>query len=98
LQVKLDGTEPGSTWSASPVAPVGWKTVDGCLKGTAYLQPSLNLLDVFKWAAWRGSNGNVERGREGEGKKGERRIRKGRVSLAHRKKFLRAPMLQFITK
>jgi len=33
LQVRLDGTEPGSTWSASPVAPVGWKTVDGCLKG-----------------------------------------------------------------
>jgi len=33
LQVRLDGTEPGSTWSASPAAPVGWKTVDGCLKG-----------------------------------------------------------------
>ena len=34
LQVRLDGTEPGSTWSASPAAPVGWKAVDGCLKGT----------------------------------------------------------------
>jgi len=37
LQVRLDGTEPGSTWSASPAAPVGWKTVDGCLKGTGMI-------------------------------------------------------------
>jgi len=37
LQVRLDGTEPGSTWLASPAAPVGWKTVDGCLKGTGMI-------------------------------------------------------------
>ena len=46
LQVRLDGTEPGSTWSASPAAPVGWKTVDGCLKGTGMILWWISLCDM----------------------------------------------------
>ena len=46
LQVRLDGTEPGSTWSSSPAAPVGWKTVDGCLKGTGMILWWISLCDM----------------------------------------------------
>ena len=49
-------------------------------------------------AAWQGGEYNVERkGRKGKGKKGKEEIGNGGVALALREKFLRAPMLQFIS-
>jgi len=44
-------------------------------------------------AAWQGGEYNVERG----GGEGKEEIGNGGVALAPREKFLRAPMLQFIS-
>ena len=49
-------------------------------------------------AAWQGGEYNVERGGgEGKERKGKGEIGNGGVALAPREKFLRAPMLQFIS-
>jgi len=66
LQVRLDGTEPGLTWSASPAAPVRWKTVDGCLKGTGMilwwisLDGLLDMSGYGKGPKWVRYHGMVE--------------------------------------